>query len=268
MIALVMTLSTVGITSRELASFKTMSGPVIISLLLNYVVMGGIIILLAGWLIDDSELWTGFIVVASVPPPVAVVPFSYLLSGNTVLSLLSMVAAYLAALVLTPAIMVSFLGVGFINPVQLVSILAQLIIVPLIASRILLFTGLTKRIEKWRGTVINWCFFVVVFTIIGLNRQVFFEQLDVVLRIAIISFSVTFILGHVIELFTRVLHVDQPTSISLIIIGTKKNFGLSGALALTLFGKRASIPGSVGIVFGVLHVVWLGFYQKLLAKSK
>ena len=51
--------------------------------------------------------------------------------------------------------------------------------------------------------------------------------------------------------------------------GYKKFFGLSGAIALALFSERASVPGSIGTVFGVKHVVWFGFYlNKLLPKSR
>ena len=82
-LALIMTLSATSVTSRDFASFKTMPRAVFSSLLLNYVVLGGIILLMAWLLIDDEELWTGFVVLAVAPPAVAVAPFSYILGGNT-----------------------------------------------------------------------------------------------------------------------------------------------------------------------------------------
>lgn len=261
-LALVMTLSTATITSRDLASIKTMPRTILSSLLLNYVVMGGIMILLATWLINDSELWAGLVIVAAVPPAVAVVPFSYMLGGNTVLSLTGLIAAYLAALVLTPAIMVLFLDVGFFNPVELLSILGQLIVIPLVVSRILLFTGLTRNINKWRGTVVNWSFFIVVFTIVGLNRQVFFSNFDVLLKITIIAILVSFILGFAIELIAKALHIDRATNVSLILMGTKKNYGLASVIAFTLLSEKAAVPGAICLVFAILHTVWLNFHFK------
>jgi len=261
-LALVMTLSTATITSRDLASLKTMPRMILNSLLLNYVVMGGLTILLAIWLINDSELWAGLVILAAVPPAVAVVPFSYMLGGNTVFSLTGLIATYLAALVLTPVIMVLFLDVGFFNPIELLSILGQLIVIPLVVSRILLFTGLTRNINKWRGTVVNWSFFVVVFTIVGLNRQVFFGNFDVLLKITIIAIAISFILGYAIELIAKVLHVDQATNVSLILMGTKKNYGLASVIALTLLSERAAIPGTICLVFAILHTVWLSFHFK------
>ena len=261
-LALVMTLSTASITSRDLTSLKTMPGPILISLLLNYIVMGGITILLSTWLIDDSQLWAGMVVIAAVPPAVAVVPFSYLLGANMVFSVSGLVATYLAALALTPALMVLFLDVAFFDPVKLIAILGQLVVIPLIASRILLLTGLTRRIDKWRGTMVNWSFFIVVFTIIGLNRQAFFGQLDVLLKIAIVAVAITFILGYIIELVAKALHISRATSISWILIGTRKNYGLASVISLTLLDERAAIPGAICLIFAILHFMWLSLRFK------
>ena len=259
-LALVMTLSATNITSREFTSLKNMPRPILTSLLLNYVVLGGLILLLAWWLIDDRELWTGFVVLATVPPAVAVVPFSYVLGGNTLFSLMGMAGAYLAALVLMPVAMALFLGVDFFEPVKLLLILGELILIPIVVSRILLATKLDKRIAKWRGTIVNWSFFVTLFTIVGLNRQAFFGEFDVLLRIIIIAVAASFVLGYIIELVTKALRVDRATSISLTLMGTLKNYGLASGILLTLFGERAAIPASVCTVFGILMLVWLGFH--------
>jgi len=264
-LALVMTLSATNVTSREFTSLKTMPRPILTSLLLNYVVLGGLILLMAWWLIDDRELWTGFVVLATVPPAVAVVPFSYALGGNTLFSLMGMAGAYLAALVLMPVAMALFLGVDFFEPVKLLLILGELILIPIVVSRILLATKLDKRIAKWRGTMVNWSFFVALFTIVGLNRQAFFGEFDILLRIIIIAVATSFVLGYIIELVTKALRVDRATSISLTLMGTLKNYGLASGILLTLFGERAAIPASVCTVFGILMLVWLGFHFKKTA---
>ena len=50
-LAIVMTLSATDVTSRELTTLKNIPYSVSLSLLLNYVVLGGITLLLAWWLI-------------------------------------------------------------------------------------------------------------------------------------------------------------------------------------------------------------------------
>ena len=261
-LALIMTLSTATITSRDIVSLKRMPGTILSSLLLNYLIMGGITILLAMWLVDDYDLWAGLIILAAVPPAVAVVPFSYMLGANTVFSLAGLITTYLSALLITPAVILLFLNVGFLNPLTLLSTLGQLIVIPLVASRILIVTGLTRHISKWRGTVVNWSFFIVVFTIVGLNRQAFFGDFAILLKITIIAIITTFILGYIIELVAKLRHIDQATTISLILMGTKKNYGLASVIAFTLLSERAAIPGAIFLVFAILHTVWLGLHFK------
>jgi len=258
-LALVMTLSAANVTSREFTSLKEMPRAISLSLLLNYAVMGGITLLLAWWLISDKDLWAGFVVLATVPPAVAVLPFSHLLGGNTLFSLIGLTSAYLAALIIMPAVMALFLGTGFFDPVKLLTILGELIFIPIILSRVLLVTGLMKRIAPWRGTIVNWSFFVTLFTIVGLNRQAFFGDFATLIRIGVIAVAVSFVLGYIITLVTRALNVNREMSISLVLMGSLKNYGLASGILLTLFGERAAIPASICTVFGILHLVWLGF---------
>lgn len=261
-LALVMTLSTGTISSRDLTSLKTLPRLVFLSLLLNYIVLGSVILLMARWLISDSELWAGFVVIAAVPPAVAVMPFTYLLAGDMVFSLVGLIGTYLLALALTPAVMMLLLGVDFMDPVKLLIMLVELIIIPLVVSRILLFTGLSQRIERWRGKAVNWAFFVVIFTIIGLNRQFFFGNLDILLRIAVIGVASTFVLGYGIELIAKALHVGRGTTVSLILMGTLKNYGLASGIALTLLSTRASFPAAICSALFILYIVWLGLHLK------
>jgi len=240
---------------------------IVTSLLLNYVIMGGVILLLATWLIDDSELWSGFVVVAAVPLGFAVVPLSYILGGNTAFSLIGLVASYLAALVVTPAIMVTFLGIDLLNPIKLLLTLGQLIVIPLVLSRILLLTGLNRYIARWEKTLVSLGFFVVIFTIIGLNRNAFFEQFDILLKASIIAFAMNFILGYAIELIAKAMHIDHATNVSLTLIGSKKNTGLASVIALTSLTRRAAIPGAVSLVFTAFHTVWLMLHFKKSATN-
>ncbi len=261
-LALVMTLSATSISSRDFTTLKAMPRPIAVSLLLNYVVMGSVTLLLAWWLIDDPDLWAGFVIVAAVPPAVAVVPFTYILGGNTLFSLVGMAAAYLAALGIMPLAIVLFLGVDFFNPLDLLVILGQLVLLPIVISRILLFTGWAHWVNRWRGPITNWSFFVVLFTIVGLNRQAFFGEFAVLLKISVIAIVISFVLGEAIEWIARARHIDRETSISLILIGSMKNYGLASGILLALFSERAAIPASICAVFAILRFLWLGFHYR------
>ncbi|MFC2068747.1 bile acid:sodium symporter family protein, partial [Chloroflexota bacterium] len=262
LLVLIMTLSTTSITSRDFTSFKTMPGRILVALLINYVVMGGIILVMGNWLIDDSELWTGLVVIAVVPPAIAAVPWTYMLGGDMLFSLLSITGAYLVALAFTPTIMIVFLGVGFFKPIDVLILLGELILIPIIASRTLIFTNFVRHTNKWRGTIVNWSFFVILFTIIGLNRQAFFGEPEILLKLSIIGITISFVLSHTIEVVARAFHTKHPTIISFILLGAMKNFGLASGILLSLFSERATVPGSIFIVFGLLRSLWLGFYFK------
>ena len=249
-------------TSRDFTTLKTVPRTILVSLLLNYVVMGGVTLLMAWWLIDDPELWTGFVVIAAVPPAVAVVPFSYILGGNTLFSLVGMTGAYLAALGILPLAIILFLGVDFFNPVDLLLILAQLVLLPIVVSRILLYTGWAQRVNRWRGPITNWSFFTVLFTIVGLNRQAFFGEFTILFKIAVIAIVISFVLGEVIERLTRAWRIDRETGISLILMGSMKNYGLASGILLALFSERAAMPATICAVFGILRFMWLGFRYK------
>jgi BASS family bile acid:Na+ symporter len=157
---------------------------------------------------------------------------------------------------------VLFLDVKFFNPIDLLLILGQLVILPIIISRLLLFTGWARRINRWRGIITNWSFFVVLFTIVGLNRQAFFGEFNTLLKITIIAIVISFILGEVIELVAKAWRLNQETSISLILMGSMKNYGLVSGIMLALFSERAAIPASICAVFGILRFIWLGFHFK------
>jgi BASS family bile acid:Na+ symporter len=261
-LATAMTLTTINITNHELFSIKKTPRPVLISLLLNNVVMSGTMLLLTSWLINDDAISKGFIVVAAMPPATSVVPFSHTLGGDVVFSLIGVAGLYLIALGLTPGMMIVLLGADFLNPMRLLLTLVYLIVIPLIISRLLILKGLQKNVSKWQSKAITWCYFTTVYTIVGLNRQIFFEQPDILLYALIIAISVTFILGQAIYFISRKLHRDHANSISFSVMGTRKNTGLASAIALTFLGQRASFPAAICTLVQISYFVWQGLYYK------
>jgi len=219
-------------------------------------------LLMARWLINDNQIWAGFVTLAAMPPAITVTPFSYMLGGNTIFSLIGTTGLYLVALGLTPGIIMLLLGAEFINPARLLLILMELIVIPLAISRVLLSRGVAQSVIKWRDTAINWATFTTIYIIIGINRQVFFEQPGIVFEVIIITIALTFGLGHAIDFIARRLNTDRSTRISWIVMGTRKNTALASVIGLAFLGERATIPAAVLAMFAVFFVVWMGFYFK------
>ena len=266
LLIVVMTLSTMNITSREFASGKNFAYAAGMSLVLNYLVIGGIILLLAWWLIGEEILWAGFVVLAAVPPAVGVVPFSYLLGGNTLFSINGLIATYLSTLLILPVTMTLFLGTGFYDPLQVIVLVVELVILPVVISRILLVFKLVERIKSCQGIITNWSFFIVIFTIIGLNRDAFFSDFNVLIRLIAIGVFVSLILGIILDFSLKTLKINRETRVSMILMGTSKNYGLASGILLTLFDERAALPASVCALFGVLNVIWLSFRFRKTSK--
>ena len=261
-LALIMTVSIWGISAKIFLDLKRILFPVLVALVLNYVILSGTYIGLSALTISDPDLHTGFVLMAAVPPAVAVIPLTYLLGGNTRFSLVGNVAAYIAALAITPAICILFLGTNFIEPVRLLVILAELIIAPLVISRIIRRTRIMSAVERWREPVVNWGFFLVIYTIVGLNRDTFLQEPNTLLPAAAIAFAGTFVLAEVINRISRLLGVEKADRISLMLLGSRKNNGMAGAVALIFFDARAAMPAAVVLAFSVIHFIWLAWWVK------
>jgi len=218
------------------------------------------------WLITDNAVSLGFITYATVPPSISSIPFSYMLGGDMVLTLIGTTGTYLISLGLTPALMIKLLGTQLFSVTALLITLVQLIVAPLAISRVFIKTGLSENIIKWRGTAINWCFFTVTYIIVGINRQVFFDQPDFLLMTILVTATVTFGLGHLIYFIARKAKQSHKTSISLMLMGTRKNAGMASAITLAFFGQRAAFPSAIQSMFEMLIIIWWGIYFREKAK--
>jgi BASS family bile acid:Na+ symporter len=260
-LALVMTLSTMGVSGSVFLSPRKLLAPAFWGIALNYGILGGLLIGLSRLFIGEDALRDGFVIMSAVPPAVAVIPFSVILNGNQNLALIATMGCYLAALVLTPLIALQFLGASFGDPGKIGTIMVELILLPLFLSRILVWTRMAKRIDPFKGTITNWSFFLIVYTIIGLNRQLFFDRPMALVPPDLIAFASTFFMGWAVEWVSRLIRVDPRTTVTLVLLGTHKNTGLAAGLALALFSKKTAVPASITTIFMLVYIIWLSLRQ-------
>ena len=258
----IMTLAVMGVPGSVFSSPRALVLPVLIGLVMNYGILGAVLFGFRALLIQEEALKAGFIIVIAVPPAVAVIPFTMLLKGDSPFSLVATIGCYLGALVLMPLIAVGFLGSEFVDQSKLIWIMIELILIPLVLSRILLWTGFAQKIEPYKGTLTNWGFFLVTYTIVGLNQAIFFRQPLVIAPVALVALVSSFGLGFAIEKIGLIFKVDPKKVISLVLLGTNKNTGLAAGLALALFGDRTALPATVSTIFMIVYIVWLGFKQR------
>lgn len=256
-LALVMTLSVMGVPGHIFRSPKSLIIPALAGLLLNYALLGGLLLGLNFALIRDDTLRAGFVIMAAVPPAVAVIPFTVLLNGDSPFSLVATIGCYLGALAIMPLLTLALLGEGFTDSRKLLMIMLELIFAPLVISRILRWSGASKKLDPWKGPLTNWSFALITYTIVGLNRTQFLNQPLMIVPVAFIALASTFLLGFGIERIGRGLGLERERIISLMLLGTHKNTGLAAGLALTLFSDKTALPATVSTIFMIVYIIWL-----------
>ena len=256
-LALVMMLATINVPNDYFLNPRAILKPSLAGILMTYVILSGAILLVSALLIDDHNLWIGFVLIAAVPPAVAVIPFTAILEGNVSATLSGTVASYLTALLIMPLMFWIFIGTGFDDPYKLVRIMLLLIVLPLVLSRMIIYFNWQDRFAPVRGLLTDWGFFIVLYSIIGVNRDLIFSQPLSILPVAGVVFATTFVLGWAIQKTCVLFKVDKKNIISLILQGTLKNQGIAGGLAIALFEKEVALPSAVYSIFMILYIMWL-----------
>lgn len=266
-LAIVMIVSLTQFSFRSFLSFKAFIKPVLYTILFSYFIFGAVMLGLAHFLITDKNLWIGFVILASAPPGVAVVPFSYIIGADDKFSLFGMVGAYIASLVLIPLAGIIFIGQNFVKPLDLIIVFIELIIAPIIISQIIVKFKLEKHISRWRGAIVNWGLFIVIFAVVVLNRDVFFKDFKLLGIISLISVVSIFGLWIFTNFILKKLKFDNRIIKSLILAAAIKNSGFASATALSLFGEKASLPGAIFSIFLVIFLIVIGLPLKKAVKS-
>ncbi len=261
-LAVVMTVSMTQLPLKEIKKGKGIFKPILWAFILNYVVFGTAILLLSYFLIDDQQLWFGFVIIAASPPGVAIAPFTGLLSGKVKFSLIGVIGAYFASLLIIPLMGLIFIGGNLIQPIKIIVLLLELIVAPFIISQVLIKFKADRFVKKWRGLFVNWGLFIVIFAVIALNREALFKNPKILAITALISFIVVFGLGFLVEFILKKIKFQNNLRGPFILLATIKNGGFAAATALSLFGNEASLPGAVLSVFLILFLIVISLRSK------
>jgi len=262
-----MTVSLTGVVASDLSSWRKVARATVLSIVFTYVINGLLTLILARLLVPDPDLWLGFVLLAATPSGIAVIPFSYVLGGDTAFALVGSLGAYLSAIVIMPVTAALLAGSALVSPARLASILVQLVLIPLALSRLINASPLKSPIARWRGTIVNWAFALVIFVVIALNRNSLLRRPQILLPLGLIALATNFGLAAVLEWVLRKLRLDRATRLTSVMMGTIKNTSLTAATALALFGERVSLPAAVVSVTNVLYLIWLGVHWGEKGKS-
>jgi BASS family bile acid:Na+ symporter len=236
--------------------------PALVGVFMSYVILGNFIVGLSAFLIHDERLWIGFIIMAAVPPAVAVAPLANSWGGNKIYAVIGTIGAYIGALVIIPVIASGLLDMHSIDITKLIVAATALIFLPLLLFKIIVSRGLHGKIEPIKGILIKWCYFLILYTIVGLNRGTIIGQPSSLFPVAAIALASTFLLGFLIEWVGTLFRVNDEKLTSISLLGTLKNYGLAAGLALSLFSKETALPAAVFMIFMMAYIGWLDFKMR------
>lgn len=227
--------------------------------LMSYLILGNLIILGSFFLIRDEKFWTGLVLIAAVPPAVAILPLNEKIQGDKMLTLAGFAGTYVGALILTPLIGVAFLKYIPIHYTKLIILAVALILLPLILSRLAVDRDWDARIRPYEGMISDGCFFVVFYALVANNAQLIRQWPVDALLIAILAVAVTILVTLTLLLIRRFYKISPSIISSLLLLGTMKNYGLAGGIALYLFNPEAAVPALIFAVVMFINMIGLKF---------
>lgn len=272
-LALVMVFATSSFSFSSWWPLQNALKPIVWSTLLNYMIFGLLIIAL-GWLFFRQEAhfsyYIGIVLLAAAPPGPSVIPFSAMLRGDANFSVTGVFGLHLVAMLLTPLILYIFLGNAMIQPVAILAIMVQLIMIPLIISRFLRHPRILPKVEYVRETVIKWGFFLVIVPIMGMAAGVFLSRPGPVLILSLVFLFSMYALGFGYHMVMDKLGYRRPFLVSSTLMMVTKSSAFSAVAAFTFFENEpmVALPSAVVSVFVSLFIIFYSLFLKWYEKGR
>ena len=230
--------------------------------IMNYLVLGNFIILASIFLIHKQELWIGMILIAAVPPSLEIINLGNLshIENNSVFT--SLAGAYLGALFIIPLIGLGFLKYIILNYWNIILIILGLILLPLALSRLAVDKTWDKIIEPYEETIIDYCYFIVFYAITASGRNLLMHWSSDLIVISSIALVSTFIFAFAIRRIGLYFHSKENKINSFLLMGTMKDCGLAGGIALILFNQEVALPSLIFAIFTFTYVNWLKYKMR------
>ena len=238
---------------------KKLASPALRGNVINYLLWGNFIILTGIFFILDENLWIGMVLIAAAPPALAVIPLSNLFKADTTSSIAGLAGTYLGALLIAPLIVLGFIKDAPIDYWTCIFLTVELIVLPLVVSRIAVEKEWDKLIEPYENIITDCCLFIVFYSLTANGRDMLLNWPDDLSFVAFIAVIGIFLIALAIEKIGELFHVAEKKITSLLLLGTMKNYGLSGGIALIIFSREAALPSLVFATITFFYVNWLKY---------
>jgi len=265
-IGFILAISLSSFSFRNLLPLSKSIYPIIACIITNYVIFGTLVLTLAWLFTENQDLWIGYVVIAATPPAIAIIPFSFNLNGDTDFSIIGVFGGNLLGIIITPLIFFLFFGQGLIDSSALMKILITMLIVPLVISRLFRHRLIYPLIDSFRGIIIDYGFFLVALTIIGLSRDLLFQYPGMILIPAMIFLFAQFIFGSLFKVFMKGRIGDKKRTMSLSLMLTVKNAGFAAVVAMSLFDSpMIFLPAAIlSVMMPLFYIFESNISERLL----
>lgn len=262
-LALMMLVSLISISYTNLKFNKSLLKNVVLGIFLNFVLFGILLMgLVSIFYPVDSDIFKGFLLIVAAPPGVVIIPFTLLYKGNINFSVITVLASSILVVILIPIFSLLFLGKS-IDLTYMFKILFITIAIPLLLSFFLKKTKVGDFFKGNRGKLIDWSFFIIVYIVIGLNKDVIYNKTELLVIPIIILIILLFLFGTILEFFFRKFFGFE-NAISYTLILFVKNNPFSAVVSLQLIGELAAIPS---VALSIVLLAYLIYFSIKAKKS-
>lgn len=261
-LTIILTITPLKIPAGFFRRSKKLIAPVIRGNVINYLLWGNFIILAGIFFILDENFWIGMVLIAAAPSAIAIIPLSNLFKADETSAIAGLAGTYLGALLIAPLIVLGFIKDDPFDYWTCIFLAVELIVLPLVVSRIAVEKEWDKLIRPYEGIIVDSCFFVVFYSITANGKDVIMNWSPDLISIILIAFMGIFSLAFAIEEIGKLFHVAAGKVTSILLLGTMKNYGLSGGIALILFTNEAAVASLVFASVTFIYTNWLRYKMR------
>jgi len=201
-----------------------------------------------------EEMWTGWVIMATVPCAISVIPSTLIMKGDTKLSVVSVAVMYIMAIALTPLLTQLLIG-NAVDPWEILKYVLLFVVLPFIISVPLKRVPLSPNTK---GISLNMLYFVLIFIAFGNNRDFIFNEPVLVLEVALAIMVRLAVVWAAVEFILIRSGMNKERRVVMILSAIWKNSALAMTLAMILFAGQphAALPGAVAVP---LEMIWFMF---------
>ncbi len=242
------------------SDFGTYKKPIVVNIVCCFGICTGFTLLTGLLFIDNTALWTGWVMLSAVPCAISVVPSALYLRADPKLAVLSLTVIYVVALAVTPLLTHVLIG-DSVSPLEVLRYILMFILIPFILTIPLKRLHL-KRVPK--TLFINLMMFVLVFVGLGSRQEFVFGEPIVVLALVVACMFRIFLVSTVIVLAMKRMDCNRDNGLNYVTFCYWKNSGMSASLTMGLFA--ATMPEAVlpCVISLIVEAVWFAILTKYI----